>query len=706
MTTGPFDDVPPTAAGHFQLNVYAAVYWLVDHLRRMGRAAAPGLDAAIERYPFLAGYGAEIRRRLPEGLTWPDAKAWWRSEIARWERATEAHLPLRALTDEGLLDFPGRLALMLIGLVEEDSRFGSLFAWLQEPLAHRRPGLELVGQVIAGAGSGDDGARVCRALAASGLLEIVNEDQPRSEWVPRMPAVLWDAARGGEATAPPGCRRHRRAELARVEDLVLPANFLAQLGHAAPLLGAGQAAAIVLRGTPGSERLRAMGALARTLGRDVIEVVDLEAGALRALGPLCVMTGALPVLTYDLAPGQTADPRPLVAYRGPVGILLGLEGGLGGEGAERAITLTLPPTRAAERLRCWQDALAGRAVEGLAEIGERFHLPGGYIRQVAQLAVAGAALAGRETVMIGDVRGAGRALNHQLLDTLATRLEVDGDWELLVVGAATAAKVHELERRCRHREALLDHLGLGFGASTNPGVRALFTGASGTGKTLAAKILAGRLGMDLYRVDLAAIVNKYIGETEKNLHRVLSRAEELDVLLLLDEGDSLLGARTQVRSANDRYANLETNYLLQRLESYRGIVLVTTNASEHIDAAFQRRMDVVVNFLPPEASERWRIWGLHLPARHGLEAAWLEHVAVRCALTGAQIRGAALHATLLALDEDGLVRRRHVEEAIQSEYRKAGATCPLTEPGGLDGRASSAQAFVTALGTWGDDTDG
>lgn len=119
--------------------------------------------------------------------------------------------------------------------------------------------------------------------------------------------------------------------------------------------------------------------------------------------------------------------------------------------------------------------------------------------------------------------------------------------------------------------------------------------------------------VDLYRIDLAAAVNKYIGETEKNLHRVLSKAAELDVTLLLDEVDAMLGEKTQVKSVNDRYANLETDYLLQRLENYQGVVVITTNAREDIDNAFQRRMDVVVNFIPPQAQERWQIWQLHLP---------------------------------------------------------------------------------------------
>jgi SpoVK/Ycf46/Vps4 family AAA+-type ATPase len=179
-------------------------------------------------------------------------------------------------------------------------------------------------------------------------------------------------------------------------------------------------------------------------------------------------------------------------------------------------------------------------------------------------------------------------------------------------------------------------------------------------------------------VDLASVINKYIGETEKNLHRVLSRAEEMDIVLLLDEGDALLGNRTEVKSSNDRYANLETNYLLQRLETYGGIILVTTNAAQNIDSAFQRRMDVVVHFVRPGADERWAIWQLHLPEDHTVPSDFLMEVSARCDLTGGQIRNAALLAALLAVGEDSQsVQNRHLEEAIQAEYRKAGAVCPL-----------------------------
>src|SRR5262249_45477397 len=209
----------------------------------------------------------------------------------------------------------------------------------------------------------------------------------------------------------------------------------------------------------------------------------------------------------------------------------------------------------------------------------------------------------------------------------------------------TLRELEVLETRCRHRERLHEAVGPALSGQLSAGVRALFTGPSGTGKTLAARLLASVLGMDLYRIDLSTVVNKYIGETEKNLNQLLSRAEELDVMLLLDEGDALLTRRTTVQTANDRYANLGTNYLLQRLESLDGILIVTTNAADRIDAAFQRRMDVVIDFRAPEAAERWAIWQLHLPATHTIPATLLTEVASRCTLSGGQIRNAVLHAS-------------------------------------------------------------
>jgi hypothetical protein len=410
------------------------------------------------------------------------------------------------------------------------------------------------------------------------------------------------------------------------------------------------------------------------------------------------MSHAMPVLHYDLGPGETAKVPVPAGYKGPVGIVMGQEGGLEGAIIAGAIVMHMPLLDASLRRQMWETALAGHPVDGLDTISQRFHLPGGIIRQAAPLAIAEAELADRAAVGVTEVRRACRALNRQALDNLATRIEADGAWELLVVSDATALKLRELEQRCRQRERLVERLGPAFGTSTNRDVRALFSGTSGTGKTMAARILANEIGMDLYRVDLAAIVNKYIGETEKNLHRVLTVAEALDVILLLDEGDALLASRTEVRSANDRYANLETNYLLQRLEHYQGIVLITTNAGENIDSAFQRRLDVVVNFVPPQTEARWQIWQLHLPETHGVSPETLEEVAVRCELTGGQIRNAALLATMLALDEgDAPIDDRHVRQAVESEYRKAGAHYPLNGRARQNGRGRRVDGFLESL---------
>jgi ATPase family associated with various cellular activities (AAA) len=387
-------------------------------------------------------------------------------------------------------------------------------------------------------------------------------------------------------------------------------------------------------------------------------------------GPLATLLHAVPVAELDLAPAETAELTRPPALAGPVAVAIGRQGGLAGSTADGAVTLTLGVPEAAARRRHWEAALGDGA--DVDELAARFRMTGGNIRRVARLARASAALAGSPSIEPADVRRAGRALGREALDTLAVPLPPAGDWSCVAVDERTREELALLELRCRHREQLR----AGVETARSAGVRALLTGPSGTGKTLAARVLASALELDLYRVDLSTVVNKYIGETEKNLSRVFDRAEELDVALLLDEGDSLLTQRTDVQTAHDRYANLETNYLLQRLETFEGILLVTTNAAERIDRAFQRRMDVVIDFRAPDVAERWEIWHLHLPPGHDVDPALLEDVALRCALTGGQIRNAVVHATLLGLAAGGL-GSAELEAAVRREYRKAGGVCPL-----------------------------
>ncbi len=706
MHQGPvtaFDDVPRHAGGHFVLCLYAAIYRLVNHVRRLSETGGASLEEVFEKYPFLADYFVEMRKRMPQEITWGAGTEWWRQQIETWEATCPQHLPLRALSAGSGLCFVSRLAFMVAGLVEEDSRFGTLFAELQQPLTYRRPTLELTGQILideAMVGEADPWT-ICRPLLAAGLLDAPNQLGPRTEWVLRTPPLLWDAARGQVSDQPaPWCCYAPPARFPSTGELIFPEEFLRRLGRLPGLIHERQLRTLALRSGPGTDTEELAGAVAKTLGKGIVVVplpVETNSEAELLLGPLCNMANAVPVLRCEPGPGDTVNLPPLRGYEGPVMVTLGLEGGLGGTLAEGAVTIQVPSPGAALREAYWRRAFSSAEIEGLDEIRDRFHLGGGFIRRVAKIAMAQAALDGRRAVRPADVNQACRTLNRQLLDTLAARLEAKGTWSDLVASPATTEKLAELERRCRYREKLLARLGPAFGNGCNRGVRALLTGASGTGKTLAAKILAAELGMDLYRVDLAAVVNKYIGEPEKNLHQVLTRAEALDVVLLLDEGDALLGHRTEVKSANDRYANLETNYLLQRLENYQGIVLVTTNLGENIDAAFQRRMDVLVPFFPPQAEERWQILLLHLPPDHDVDEAFLQLAARRCALTGGQLRNAVLHATLLALEEGAAVDRRHLEQGLRSEYRKAGGTFPLDGAGDYRERDGGMGSFLAAL---------
>ena len=310
------------------------------------------------------------------------------------------------------------------------------------------------------------------------------------------------------------------------------------------------------------------------------------------------------------------------------------------------------------------------------------------IRQAANLSTACATLRSQSQrpteITAPDIQQAIRLLNRQVLETLAHRLDSEGSLAQLAANEETRQELESLLSRIRYRERLSENVGPSLRGQINPGVRALLSGPSGTGKTLAARLLAAELSLDIYRIDLSTVVNKYIGETEKNLNRLFSHAEELDVVLLLDEGDSLLTQRTAVGNANDRYANLETNYLLQRIESFQGILIITTNAGDRIDQAFQRRMDVVIEFPMPDPAERWEIWTSHLPDNHQVSSAFLTEVVARCALSGAQIRNVVLHASLLALQETSAAGSQPasisdlwLNQALQREYRKAGAICPI-----------------------------
>ena len=268
--------------------------------------------------------------------------------------------------------------------------------------------------------------------------------------------------------------------------------------------------------------------------------------------------------------------------------------------------------------------------------------------------------------------GARRASSTRLAE-LAERLDACYGWDDIVLADRQQGILRSIAAFLRHRDRVLDDWGYGASLARSQGVKALFAGESGTGKTMAARVLANDLGLDLYHIDLASTVSKYIGETEKNLDRIFDAAEGSNAILFFDEADALFGKRSEVKDAHDRYANIEVAYLLQKMEGYSGAVLLATNLRQNVDDAFLRRLDFVIDFPFPEPPERTRIWQLVLPAAAPVEGdVDVAFLADRFRLSGGNIRNASVAAAFLAAADGGSIGMRHLVRGVALEYDKLG----------------------------------
>jgi SpoVK/Ycf46/Vps4 family AAA+-type ATPase len=274
------------------------------------------------------------------------------------------------------------------------------------------------------------------------------------------------------------------------------------------------------------------------------------------------------------------------------------------------------------------------------------------------------------------------AQRDRAVAAIATRVERLADWSQLVVPSDLLATLREMVARVRMRERVLADWGFESVASTARGVTALFQGGPGTGKSLVAGVIARELGRPLYRVDLSRVLSKWIGETEKNLGALFDAAEDGEAVLLFDEADALFAKRTEIKSSNDRYANVQVDYLLQRLDEFSGIAILTSNFGGSIDAALRRRMSFRVTFPFPDADARERLWRAHVPATAPIEGTLdLASLAERYELSGGYIRNAALRAAFLAAVDGSALRMDHFERAVQLEYRDA---CKIGDGGRLE----------------------
>jgi hypothetical protein len=437
--------------------------------------------------------------------------------------------------------------------------------------------------------------------------------------------------------------------------------------------GAGDAPLVWLTGDDpaGQADVAAEAAAALGLGLHRLDGHDVPAGhaEIEALATLwereAVLLGAALLLRCGAEPPPAAAVRLVEQLRGLVFISASQPQALERAGLRFGVDKPTP----FEQKRLWQAALgdgASRLNGALDAIAGQFKLSARTIQaEGAQLASALAAGAQAD----GAVWSACRALGRGRLDELAQRIDPVAGWDDLVLPEAQLGTLRQIGAHVRNR--LQVHLEWGFAdkGSRGLGIGALFAGESGTGKTMAAEVLARELQLDLYRIDLSAVVSKYIGETEKNLRRVFDAAEDSGAILLFDEADALFGKRSEVKDSHDRYANIEVSYLLQRMEAYRGLAILTTNLKGALDLAFQRRLRFVVHFPFPDQAQREAIWRNAFPPRTPrgpIDAGKL----ARLSVAGGSIRNIALNAAFRAAELGQPVSMAHLLHAAHQDAGK------------------------------------
>ncbi|MBW4686854.1 MAG: AAA family ATPase [Komarekiella atlantica HA4396-MV6] len=336
-----------------------------------------------------------------------------------------------------------------------------------------------------------------------------------------------------------------------------------------------------------------------------------------------------------------------------------------------ALRLDINRPTSAEQRQLWQNALGGIADQDLDPLIAQFHLSAAAIQTICS----------EDSLSATDLWDTCRIHARTRLDDMAQRIQPVATWDDLILPEPQCRTLREIVAQVQQRITVYETWGVAAGSANGLGVSALFAGASGTGKTLAAEVLAQELRLDLYRIDLSQVVSKYIGETEKNLRRVFDAAEAGGAILLFDEADALFGKRSEVKDSHDRYANIEVSYLLQRMEAYRGLAILTTNLRGAIDSAFLRRIRFVVQFPFPDVAQRLDIWRRMFPPKLPTKGLDLNRLA-QLNVPGGNIRTIALNAAFLAADAKEPVQMKHLLRATQSEYLKLEKTLTDAEVSG------------------------
>lgn len=598
-----------------------------------------------------------------------DSPKWFDTLSDYMREPAERDLPLIYLAQQLHLTLFEMLTVALAAAVEDDVMIGRALAQLQAPVGGSRPTLGLLTAAFFETiepGMHPIDALVTGATIQSGLLMLIGDNLPLPERSLRVPLHLCLALNNHDGNLP-----GTTIGMGRIPQISLPPSLIEQARRHADGLRDSSQRVLVLRSGSAGEGRSVAAAIADSLG---MRPAFIETEDMAGVSPWLISRWLLPVFCFDLAPGERKTLPPLPYYQGPVLALCGVDGSVEAAG-ETPLSWKIPVPPRGERLNLWQNALGDSE---LADTLARYHRhSAGRIAHLGRVARHQAILNAREQVSAEDIWAAAWAGEGGGLEGLAQPITDAIPDEAIMMSPNLRRDMNALLLRCQMRDELVEGLGASSSARYHPGVRALFVGPSGTGKTLAAGWLATKLGLPLYRVDLAAVTSKFIGETEKNLAQLLARAEQAECVLLFDEADSLFGKRTDVQQSNDRFANAQTNYLLQRIESFDGITLLTSNSRSRFDPAFSRRLDSIIDFPIPGPEERRELWLSHLGANHQLAAQELNQLAALVDMTGGHIRNVVLAAAVIAHHAERPIELTDIIEGLAGEYRKLGRQMPV-----------------------------
>jgi SpoVK/Ycf46/Vps4 family AAA+-type ATPase len=632
----------------------------------------------------------EVARLLapePPGAAACQAGLYVQGELPRLDRLVQSF---------GLSEL--EIGLLIVALAPElDARYPRIFGYLQDDMTRRRPAVGLALDLLCSSRRERLAARHCLApnapLLTFDLVRLL--DDPDDCGAPLPSRFLapdpWLASYllGGDDLDP------RLASFARIEapraeldEPLLPAELRRELGQLAP----GGALICYFRGPDGVAKRAAASAICHA---GPLLVADGELApadpaafqtALRLLRREAALRGAS--LYWDGLDTLLADDRRalrelLLGDLAGWGALVFLAGQADWAPADTQVDIPVlrfefPRLGHAERARLWAQPLGETALAAdvdLADLASTFRLSAGQIRAAAATArnLARRRDLAAPLVTMEDLAAACRLQSNRKLAELAHKITPHYSWDDIVLPADRLRQLREVCNYVAYRALVYDTWGFDRKLAMGKGLNVLFAGPSGTGKTMAADIMAGELGLDLYKIDLSTVVSKYIGETEKNLARIFAEAETSNAILFFDEADALFGKRSEVKDAHDRYANIEISYLLQKMEEYEGVVILATNLRKNMDEAFVRRMHFTVEFPFPGEQDRRRIWEQIWPERTPREAGLdLGFMARHFEIAGGNIRNVALAAAFLAAADGGAVTMAHLIQATQREYQKIG----------------------------------